>query len=73
MSSPSSEPVREEREYAAVVQAALWGRPFVECLHTNFSALKAGATHHNYWRKFDMLKTRRSYALDGSATESRTA
>lgn len=45
-SAPSKMPperVREERAYAAGVQAAIWGRPFVDNVHTLFAGLKVGA------------------------------
>lgn len=54
--SDTRDPV-EERAYALGVQAGLWGRPFPEYVQTNALALKAGATHVNYLRKFDALKT----------------
>lgn len=57
MTFTSSEKIREERAYATGVQAALWGRPFVEYLHTAYAGMKAGAAYLNYWRKFDALKT----------------
>jgi hypothetical protein len=47
----------EERAYALGVQAGLWGRPFPEYLHTNSASFRAGATHVNYVRRFDALKT----------------
>src|ERR1700760_1621725 len=53
----STEQVREERAYAAGVQAALWGRPFVDNVHTLFAGLKVGAVGLNYYRKFPDLKT----------------
>ena len=57
MTSPSSETVREECAYAAGVQAALWGRPFAEYLHTMYAGMKVDAAYLNYWHKFDALKT----------------
>jgi hypothetical protein len=53
----SAEQVREERAYAIGVQAAIWGRPFVENLNTSSAGLKVGATGLNYFRKFSTLKT----------------
>lgn len=59
-SAPSKMPperVREERAYAAGVQTAIWGRPFVDNVHTLFAGLKVGAVGLNYYRKFPNLKT----------------
>ena len=53
----TSEQAREERAYAVGIQAALWGRPLAEYLHTNYDAVKAGASYVNYFHKFDALKT----------------
>jgi hypothetical protein len=53
----STEQVREERAYAAGVQTAIWGRPFVDNVHTLFAGLKVGAVGLNYYRKFPNLKT----------------
>jgi hypothetical protein len=53
----SPDQVREERAYAAGVQTALWGRPFVDNLHTLAAGLKVGAVGLNYYRKFSNLKT----------------
>jgi hypothetical protein len=53
----SPEQVREERAYAAGVQTAIWGRPFVDNVHTLFAGLKVGAVGLNYYRKFPNLKT----------------
>ena len=39
------------------VQAALWGRPFPEYLHSIYEGVKAGAAHLNYLHKFSALKT----------------
>jgi hypothetical protein len=49
--------VREERAYAAGVQTALWGRPFVDNINTLATSLKVGAAGLNYYRKFSELKT----------------
>src|SRR6185312_12825578 len=53
----SPEQAREEKAYAAGVQTALWGRPFVDNVNTLSAALKAGAVGLNYYRKFSDLKT----------------
>ena len=53
----NSEQTREERAYAAGVQVALWGRPFVDNVHTLAAGLKANAVGLNYLRKFSDLKT----------------
>jgi hypothetical protein len=53
----SPDQVREERAYAAGVQTALWGRPFVDNIHTLAAGLKVGAVGLNYYRKFSDLKT----------------
>ena len=53
----STEQVREERAYAAGVQTAIWGRPFVDNVRTLFAGLKVGAVGLNYYRKFPNLKT----------------
>ncbi len=53
----TSEQAREERAYAAGIQVALWGRPFVDIAHTFAASLKAGATGLSYFRKFPNLKT----------------
>jgi hypothetical protein len=51
------EQIREERAYAAGIQAVLWGRPFIDNVNTLFAGLKAGAVGLNYYRKFSDLKT----------------
>ena len=48
---------REEHAYAIGVQTAIWGRPFVDNVHTLYAGLKAGAVGLNYLRKFPDLKT----------------
>ena len=48
---------REEHAYAIGVQTAIWGRPFVDNVHTLYAGLKAGAVGLNYFRKFPNLKT----------------
>jgi hypothetical protein len=53
----SIEQIAEERAYATGIQAALWGRPFIEYINTNYAALKAGASYRNYLHKFADLKT----------------
>src|ERR1700748_621658 len=53
----SSDQAREEHAYAIGVQTAIWGRPFVDNVHTLFAGLKAGAVGLNYLRKFPNLKT----------------
>ena len=53
----SPEQIREEKAYAAGVQVALWGRPFVDNVHTLAAGLKANAVGLNYLRKFPDLKT----------------
>ena len=53
----SPDQVREEKAYAAGVQVALWGRPFVDKVNTLSAGLKAGAVGLNYFRKFSNLKT----------------
>lgn len=53
----SSDQAREEHAYAVGVQTAIWGRPFVDNVHTLYAALKAGAVGLNYYRKFSDLKT----------------
>jgi len=53
----SPEQVREEKAYAAGIQAAIWGQPFVDNAHTLGAGLKAGAVGLNYYRKFPDLKT----------------
>ena len=53
----SADQVREERAYAAGVQTALWGEPFVDNLHTLAGGLKVGAVGLNYFRRFSNLKT----------------
>lgn len=53
----SPEQTREERAYAAGVQVALWGRPFVDNVNTLAGGMKAGAVGLNYFRKFPNLKT----------------
>lgn len=53
----TSEQTREERAYAVGVQVALWGRPFVDNVHTLAAGLKANAVGLNYLRKFSDLKT----------------
>jgi hypothetical protein len=53
----SSEQAREEYAYAVGVQTAIWGRPFVDNVHTLYAALKASAVGLNYFRKFPNLKT----------------
>lgn len=58
MSPPlTAEQAREEHAYAAGVQVALWGRPFVDNVNTSSAGLKAGAVGLNYFRKFSDLKT----------------
>ncbi len=52
-----SDHVREDHAYAVGVQAALWGRPFAEYLHTVHDGMKAGAAYLNYLHKFSALKT----------------
>ncbi|MBR0793179.1 DUF1254 domain-containing protein [Bradyrhizobium manausense] len=53
----SAEQAREEKAYAAGVQVALWGRPFVDSANTLGAGLKAGAVGLNYFRKFPNVKT----------------
>jgi hypothetical protein len=53
----SVEQIEEEKAYAAGVQVALWGRPFVDNVHTLAAGLKANAVGLNYFRKFSDLKT----------------
>jgi len=53
----TSDRVREEYAYAVGVQAALWGRPFPEYLHSMYEGVKAGAAYLNYLHKFSALKT----------------
>ena len=53
----TSDQVREEHAYVVGVQAALWGRPFAEYLHTVYEGMKAGAAYLNYLHKFSALKT----------------
>ncbi len=53
----SVEQIEEEKAYAAGIQAALWGRPFVDNAHTLAAGLKANAVGLNYFRKFSDLKT----------------
>ncbi len=53
----TSEQIREEHAYAVGVQAALWGRPFPEYLHSIDGAIKAGAANVNYLHRFSALKT----------------
>ena len=53
----TSEQVTEEHAYVVGVQAALWGRPFPEYLHSIYEGVKAGAAHLNYLHKFSALKT----------------
>ncbi len=48
---------RKKKAYAAGIQAALWGRPFVDNVHTLAAGLKADAVGLNYFRKFSDLKT----------------
>jgi len=55
--SLTSDQVREEKAYAAGVQVALWGRPFVDNINTLTAGLKVGAIGLNYFRKFPNLKT----------------
>ena len=43
----SPDQVREEKAYAAGVQVALWGRPFVDKVNTLSAGLKAGAVGLN--------------------------
>jgi hypothetical protein len=53
----SAEQAREEKAYAAGVQTALWGRPFVDYVHTSSAGLKTGGMGLNYYRKYSDLKT----------------
>ncbi len=53
----SADQLREERAYAAGVQTALWGEPFVDNVRTLAGGLKAGAVGLNYYRKYSNLKT----------------
>ena len=53
----TSDQIREEHAYAVGVQAALWGRPFPEYLHSIYEGVKAGAAYFNYLHKFSALKT----------------
>jgi hypothetical protein len=53
----SAEQTSEERAYAAGIQTALWGRPFVDNVNTLSAGLKVGAVGLNYFRKFSDLKT----------------
>lgn len=53
----TSEQGREEHAYVVGVQAALWGRPFAEYIHTVYDGMKAGAGYLNYLHKFSALKT----------------
>jgi len=39
----SSDQAREEHAYAIGVRTAIWGRPFVDNVHTLYAGLKAGA------------------------------
>lgn len=57
MSASVSDQAREERAYVLGVQAALWGRPLAEYVHTNYAGAKVGAVYLNYFRKFGDLKT----------------
>jgi hypothetical protein len=56
-SAMTSEQAREEYAYAIGVKTAIWGRPFVDNVHTLAAALNAGAVGLNYLRKFPDLKT----------------
>lgn len=58
---PSHDAMRAEHAYVLGVQAALWGRPLLEYLNTNYGAVKSGASYLNYLRKFD--KQRRTGTL----------
>lgn len=51
------EQVQEEQAYVAGVQTAIWGRPFVDNVHTLGAGLMANAVGLNYFRKFTNLKT----------------
>ncbi len=44
---PTSDQIREEHAYAIGIQAALWGRPFPEYLHSIYEGVKAGAASIN--------------------------
>ena len=55
--APTSEQIREEHAYAVGIQAALWGRPLPEYVHTMYDGMKAGAGYLNYLHKFSALKT----------------
>lgn len=53
----TADQAREELGYVLGVQAAVWGRPLRENLHTLLAGIKVGAMQINYYRKFDKLKT----------------
>jgi hypothetical protein len=53
----SADQAREEHAHAIGVQTAIWGRPFVDNVHTLYAGLKAGAVGLSYYRKFPNLKT----------------
>jgi hypothetical protein len=53
----SSDQLREERAYAVGIQAALWGRPLAEHLHTAHAGFKAGATYFSHLKRHTDLKT----------------
>ncbi len=55
--APTSEQIREEHAYVIGVQAALWGTPLTEYIHTIFDAVTAGAGYIGYLHKFSALKT----------------
>lgn len=55
--TPSSEQLREELAYATGIQAALWGSPLPEYLHSMYEGVTAGAARLNYLHKFSALKT----------------
>ena len=45
--APTSEQIREEHAHAVGIQAALWGRPLPEYVHTMYDGMKAGAGYLN--------------------------